>query len=49
MLSNKEIRRIFQLYAELLRVHEMEEKLAATLSSEAYQLAKKRLEVSLFY
>src|SRR5678816_3858420 len=40
MLSNKEIRRILSLYAELLRVHQMEEKLADTLSSAAYYIRR---------
>jgi len=45
MLSNKEIRRIFHLYAELLRVHEMEEKLAATLSSAAYYIRRFKQDI----
>jgi DNA polymerase (family 10) len=40
MVSNKEIRRILSLYAELLRVHQMEEKLAGTLSSAAYYIRR---------
>ena len=40
MLSNKQIRRILSLYAELLRVHQMEEKLADTLSSAAYYIRR---------
>ena len=36
MLTNKEIRRIFSLYAELLRVHSMDQKFADSLSSAAY-------------
>jgi len=40
MLTNKQIRRILQLYAELLRVHEMEEKWAGALSSAAYYIRR---------
>jgi DNA polymerase (family 10) len=40
MFSNKEIRRILTLYAELLRVHQMEETLADTLSSAAYYIRR---------
>src|SRR4030095_16290880 len=40
MFSNKEIRRILALYAELLRVHQLEEKLADTLSSAAYYIRR---------
>jgi DNA polymerase (family 10) len=38
MLSNREIRRLFTLYAELLLLHNSDEKLAGLLSGAAYKL-----------
>ena len=38
MLSNREISRLFYLYAELLLVHRQDEKLSGQLSGAAYRL-----------
>src|SRR5690349_5114406 len=38
MISNREISRMFSLYAELLQLHQQDERLAALLSGAAYRL-----------
>src|SRR3954465_3834003 len=38
MISNREISRLFSLYAELLLLHEKDERLAALLSGASYRL-----------
>jgi len=38
MLSNREISRLFSLYAELLMLHQKDERLAALLSGASYRL-----------
>src|SRR5215217_3988889 len=40
MVSNGEISRAFSLYAELLLLHEQDERLAALLSGAAYRIRK---------
>ncbi len=40
MVSNREIRRMLSLYAELLLLHRQDEKLAGTLSSAAYYMRR---------
>src|SRR4051812_6096257 len=40
MLSNREIRRLFALYAELLQLHNRDERLAELLSSAAYRIGR---------
>jgi len=38
MISNREIRRLFSLYSELLLLHRKDERLAVLLSGAAYRL-----------
>jgi len=45
MLSNSEIRRLFNLYAELLLLHQQDERLAALLSGAAYRIGNMSEEV----
>src|SRR5438270_181480 len=40
MISNREITRLFNLYAELLLLHNKDERLAALLSGAAYRINK---------
>ena len=48
MVSNREIRRLFNLYAELLLLHEQDERLAALLSGAAYRMRRVSAEVVRF-
>ena len=45
MLSNGDIRRLFNLYAELLLLHQQDERLAALLSGAAYRIGNMSEEV----
>ena len=45
MVSNRQIRRLFTLYAELLSLHERNEKLAKVLSGAGYRIGKLPTEV----
>lgn len=45
MLTNREIQRLFNLFAELLLLHEKEEKLSRSLSSASYRLRKMNEDV----
>jgi DNA polymerase (family X) len=45
MISNKEIRRLFILYAELLQLHEQDDKLAKTLSGASYYTRRIRQDI----
>src|SRR5438045_2188618 len=45
MVSNREIRRLFNLYAELLLLHEQDERLAALLSGAAYRMRRVSAEI----
>jgi DNA polymerase (family 10) len=46
MVSNREIRRLFALYAELLLLHQRNEKLAKLLSGAGYRIGKLPTEVT---
>ena len=46
MLSNREITRLFRIYAELLLLHEKNEKLAPLLSGAAYRINKMSEEIT---
>jgi len=46
MASNREISRLFSLYAELLLLHNQNERLAALLSSAAYRIGRMNEEIS---
>ena len=46
MVSNKEIRRLFALYAELLMLHRMDEKFSRILSGAAYYTRRIREDIA---
>ena len=46
MISNREVSRLFSLYAELLLLHRQDERLAVLLSGAAYRVRKMENEIT---